>query len=152
MDAGRFRKGFGWGVVATIAMSVVMIAGVLTGLSPMPKPIPVAIVGKILGGGLPQPALMALGAAAHLLYGGTFGGVLAIVTYPTTVGKGLLLGVILWLLMQVFWLPFLGWGMFGVAMTPMIAGATLVLHVIYGATMGWLIDRRAYRASHAVHV
>jgi hypothetical protein len=152
MDTARFRKGFGWGVVATIAMSVVMIAGVLTGLSPMPKPIPVAIVGTILGGGLPHPALMALGAAAHLLYGGTFGGVLAMVTYPLTVWKGVLLGVILWLLMQVFWLPFLGWGMFGVAVTPIIAGATLVLHVIYGATVGWLIDRHAYRASHAVHV
>lgn len=152
MDTVRFRKGFGWGVAATIAMSVAMIAGMLTGLSPMPTPIPVAIVGKILGGGLPQPALMALGAAAHLLYGGTFGGVLAMVTYPVTVWKGVLLGVILWLLMQVFWLPFLGWGMFGVAVTPMIAGATLVLHGIYGATMGWLTDRHAYRASHAVHV
>jgi hypothetical protein len=133
-------------------MSVVMIAGVLTGLSPMPTPIPVAIVGKILGGGPPQPALMALGAAVHLLYGGTFGGVLAMATYPVTVWKGVLLGIILWLLMQLFWLPFLGWGMFGVAVTPMIAGATLLLHVIYGATMGWLIDRHAHRAPHAVHV
>ena len=89
-------------------------------------------------------------AAAHLLYGGIFGGVLALVTYPVTVWKGVLLGVMLWLLMQVFWLPFLGWGPFGVAVTPIIAGATLLLHVIYGATMGWLIDRHAYRASHAV--
>jgi hypothetical protein len=61
-----------------------------------------------------------------------------------------LLGLILWLVMQVAWLPFLGWGMFGVGLTPMIAAGTLVLHVIYGATIGWLIDRRTYRPPHVV--
>jgi hypothetical protein len=150
MDTARFRKGFGWGLIATIAMSVVMIAGMLTGLSPMPKPIPVAIVGKIVDGGLPQPALIALGATAHLLYGGTFGGALAVVSFPVTVWKGVLVGLMLWLLMQVVWLPFLGWGMFGVGLTPMIAGATLVLHLIYGAIIGWLIDRRTYLPPHAL--
>lgn len=147
VHAGRFRKGFGWGVIATVVMSAVMIVGMLSGLSPMPEPIPVAILGKILGGGLPKPALMALGAVAHLAYGGTFGGVLAAVTAPVTVWKGVVLGVALWLVMQVIWLPFLGWGMFGMAITPMIAGATLVLHVVYGATTGWLIDRHVHEAA-----
>jgi hypothetical protein len=37
--------------------------------------------------------------------------------------------------------PFLGWGAFGAAITPIIAVATLVLHLVYGATFGWLMDR-----------
>jgi hypothetical protein len=127
-------------------MSALMIAGVLTGLSPMPKPIPLALVGRILGGGLPRPALIALGASAHLLYGGTFGGVLAVLARPVTVGKGIALAIVLWLPMQVLWLPLLGWGAFGSAITPKIAGATLVLHLIYGTAAGWLIDRRIARA------
>ena len=46
MNAKRLAVGFGWGVVATLAMSALMILGVLTGLSPMPAPIPEAIVNK----------------------------------------------------------------------------------------------------------
>jgi Family of unknown function (DUF6789) len=146
VNAKRFWPGFRAGVLATIAMSIVMIVGTVSGISPMPKPIPVAIVATILGAALPKPALIALGATTHLLYGGTFGGVLALITTPVTVRKGLLLGIVLWAAMQVLWLPFLGWGMFGSAVTPKIAGATLLLHLIYGGAVGWLTNRRAQRA------
>lgn len=147
MDAQRFLSGFGWGVVATIAMSALMIVGVLTGMSPMPKPIPAAIVGNLTGGGLPQPATMALAIILHLGYGGFWGGALAAVTRRVTIWHGVALGVALWLIMQVVVLPFLGWGLFGSSQTPKIAVATLVLHLVYGATYGWLIDRRPAAAT-----
>ena len=143
MSEQRFLRGLGAGILATIAMSIVMIAGTVSGISPMPKPIPVAIAARILGTGISKPALMAVGAIAHLLYGGVFAGLLAVMTFPVTVRKGILLGAILWLAMQLLWLPFLGWGIFGTAVTPKIAGATLLLHVIYGGTAGWLMDRGA---------
>lgn len=63
-----------------------------------------------------------------------------------TVWRGIGLGVALWLVMQVVWLPYVGWGAFGTAHTPKIAIATLILHLIYGATLGWLIDRKTGRA------
>lgn len=141
--SARFWTGFGWGVVATIAMFVIMLLGRARGLSPMPKPIPVALVATVFGAGLPKPALILLGAAAHLRYGGTFAGVLALVARPVTVWKGVGLAVVLWLVVQLVWLPVLGWGAFGVRVTPAIAVATLMLHLIYGVTAGWLIDRRA---------
>ena len=147
MDGRRFAKGCGWGVVATVGMSALMIAGVLTGMAPMPKPIPAAIVGKLTGGSLPQLATMALAVVLHLCYGGFWGGVLAAFTRRVTVWRGVALGVGLWLIMQVVVLPFLGWGAFGTAQTPKIAIATLVLHLVYGATYGWLMDRRAPAAS-----
>ena len=143
MDVKRASMGVGWGVVATIGMSAVMITGQLSGLSPMPRPIPIALVSALLGSGLPKPALIALGATSHLVYGGLAAGVFALLVPRVTVRKGLLLGVALWLLMQLVWLPFLGWGVFGTAVTPKIAGATLVLHLVYGGLTGWLIDRRA---------
>lgn len=58
-----------------------------------------------------------------------------------TIGNGLALGVFLWLLMQVAVLPLIGWGLFGTAVTPAIAGATLVLHLIYGGVLGWGLAR-----------
>lgn len=138
----RVAVAFGWGVVATLVMSAIMIAGMLTGLSPIPKPIPAAIVGKLLGPGLAKPVLMAIAAILHLGYGGFWAGVLAAVTRRVTVWKGLGLGVALWLVMQVAVLPWLGWGFFGAGETPKIAVATLVLHLVYGATFGALMDRR----------
>lgn len=144
MDAKRLASGFGWGVVATLAMSALMILGVLTGLSPMPSPIPAAIVNNglaLLGVGLPMPLIMLLAAGAHLSYGGVAGAVLAALTRPVTLWKGLGWGVLLWLVMQVVVLPLLGWGFFGVAITPRIAVATLVLHLVYGLTLGLLMDR-----------
>ena len=144
MEAKRLAVGFGWGVVATIAMSALMILGVVTGLSPMPSPIPEAIVNKglgLLGVGLPRSLIMLLAAGAHLSYGGVSGAILAALTRPVTVWKGLGWGVFLWLIMQVAVFPFLGWGFFGVAITLRIAVATLVLHLVCGATLGLLMDR-----------
>lgn len=139
----RLLQGFGWGVAATVAMSLVMILGMVTGLSPMPKPIPVAVVASVLGDDLSPTALKVLGALSHLIYGGIWGAVLAAVARPVTLWKGIALGLVLWLIMQIIVLPFLGWGVFGAAQSPMIAVATLVLHLIYGSMLGWLLDRTA---------
>lgn len=137
----RLVLGFGYGVVATIAMSVLMLLAVVSGLSPMPQPVPKAVVAQLVGGGLPKPLLMALAVGLHLGYGGLFGAILARIVRPVTIGRGLALGGGLWLLMQVTFLPFLGWGLFGIAITPKIAVATLGLHLVYGGVLGWALDR-----------
>lgn len=137
----RFLSGFGWGVVATAVMSFLMLTGVATGVSPMPKPVPAAFLGKLGAAALPMPAMMALAAGSHLVYGGLWGGLLAIRVQPVTIKAGLMLGTGLWLLMQLVFLPFLGWGAFGMTVTPAIAVATLVLHLIYGLVLGGLLDR-----------
>ena len=140
MERKRLATGFGWGVVATIAMSIPMMIATMTGMSPAPKPIPLAVVQQVFGTGLPQPLLMILALASHLAYGGFWGAVLAAMSRPVTVWKGVGLGVVLWLIMQVIVLPLLGWGPFGTSVTPRIAVATLVLHLIYGAAYGALMD------------
>jgi len=151
MNSERLVTGFGWGVVATIAMSLLMIVGLATGMSPMPKPIPAAIVEQVLGQETPKPLIMVLAAIAHLGYGGFWGAVLAATTRPVTIWKGVAMGLFLWLIMQVAVLPFLGWGVFGAAITPKIAVATLILHLVYGATLGWLLDRNFSLAEPSLH-
>jgi hypothetical protein len=137
----RFAHGFGWGVIATVAMSVVMFLGMATGMSPMPEPIPVAILATILGE-IPRPLLFATSMIAHLTYGGLWAGIFATIVSPVTVRKGIGLGVGLWFLMQTFVLPFLGWGPFGIDRDPAIPIATLILHLVYGVMFGWLMDER----------
>ncbi len=142
MITKRFWSGFGWGVMATVGMSIPMIIGTASGVAPMPEPIPKAIVTAVLGKELPIPLIIFFAAGSHLAYGGIWAALLIQVTDRVTIWKGLGLGVFLWLLMQVVVLPFIGWGLFGAAITPKIAAATLLLHLIYGALVGWLVDRR----------
>lgn len=145
-DPGRLARGVVWGMAATLAMSAIMILGYTTGIAPMPEPIPGAIAGKIikgvLGAEIPQIAVMAVAVISHFTYGGFWGAIFASLTRKATVWKGLALGVFLWLLMDLLVLPFLGWGLFGFAVTSRIAVATLVLHLIYGFTLGLLLDRK----------
>lgn len=144
VSAGGLSRGAGWGVVATLAMTAVMALGVATNTSPIPKPVPVALVGQSVGP-LPRPALMGRALCAHLGYGTLAGALLAAATGRVTLIRGLAFGVALWLVMGLGWLPYLGWGWFGLAKGAPVAGATLMLHLICGATLDWLMECRQPR-------
>lgn len=58
MTRHRLRTGLGYGVVATIAMSILMLLALVSGNSPMPQPVPKAIVTQLFGSGIPKPMLM----------------------------------------------------------------------------------------------
>jgi hypothetical protein len=122
-------------------MSIPMTVGMATGVAPMPEPIPKALVTLLFGAELPAPLLMALSAGSHLGYGGLSGAMLARLFPDAGLWEGLSMGIFLWGLMQVAVLPLLGWGLFGMSVTPKIAVATLVLHLIYGGTLGWGLGR-----------
>ncbi len=141
MNARRISVGFGCGALGTVAMSIPMMLATGAGVAPMPRPIPAAIVASLLGPGLPKPLLMLLAVGSHLLFGGVWGAALTVMSKRVTVRKGVALGVGLWLGMQLIVLPALGWGVFGAAVTPKIALATLILHLIYGVTTGYFVQR-----------
>jgi hypothetical protein len=146
LSARRLVVGAGWGAVATLVMSALMLAGTAAGVSPMPKPVPVALVAHTLGS-LPKPALLVLVLAviAHLTYGASAGALLAGLVARVTVWVGVGYAVVLWAVMGLVWLPYLGWGLFGTAQTARIAVVTLVLHLVYGLTLGLLLDRKSPR-------
>lgn len=145
MKVNRLWKGFGWGVLATIVMSIFMIIGKVSGMAPMPSPIPVAIVHHLFGKA-PKPLIMILALIAHLGYGGGFGALLANLTKTVTVKKAIGLSLLLWLFMQILVLPFIGWGLFGSGITLKISAATLILHIIYGIVLGLTLDRKSLAA------
>ena len=134
-------RGFAAGVAATVAMSLLMAAGAVAGVSPIPEPIPKAVVTSMLGVSGPTPLVAGLAVGLHLAYGGVFGALLAAGGRPVTLGKAAGLGVALWLAMQVLLLPALGWGVFGTAVTPRVAVATLALHLVYGVGLGLALGR-----------
>lgn len=137
----QITKGVLYGLLDTLFMSVIMLIGMGTGISPIPEPIPAAIAKGLLGNA-PQPLIMGFAIVTHFGYGAFWGAVLF--NWLKTNGNiwyGLGWGVFLWLIMELIVLPWLGWGVFGLAITPKIAVATLVLHLIYGGTLGWGLSR-----------
>jgi len=71
MDSATLTRGFRAGAGASVAMSVPMLIGTLTVLSPMPTPIPLALVQKVLDKGQPKPLLLlaAAGCERYSIYG-----------------------------------------------------------------------------------
>ena len=143
---------FGWGILGTIGMSIIMIIGKLTGIAPMPKPIPLAIVVEILGKETVKPLLMGLAIIFHLGYGGFWGAVLSQITQTVTIKKSLLMGFALWIIMQLIVFPFLGWGVFAMEITPKIAVASLILHLLYGGILGWGLSRKQKMKKENINV
>jgi hypothetical protein len=99
------------------------------------------VITTAFGKDLPDALLIALMVVSVLFYGGFGGAVLAGLTSPVKIWHGIGMGVFLWLVMGLVVLPFVGWGFFGLAITPMIALNALIFHLIYGITLGGLIDR-----------
>ena len=140
------KQGFGYGLLATLGMTLLMLVGTFLKVSPMPTPIPIALAGWVFGA-LPMPALVGLGLVAHFLYGGLAGAIFSwFIRDRAILWLAFGWGIILWLGMQLIFLPLLGWGLFGMAITLRIAVATLILHLVYGGILGWGLSRHhSYR-------
>ena len=127
----HIKKGIKWGLLATLSMTVIMLIGMITKISPMPAPIPVALV-KMAFGELPKPALMGIGMLAHFIYGGVAGLVFTLVIKnKVNIWKGLGWGIFLGLGMQLIFLPLLVWCIFGSAISHKFAVAILILYLVY---------------------
>lgn len=135
MLTDRKLRGAIAGLTATIAMSLLMLLGMVTGIAPMPEPIPKALAALVLGASTAQPLLMGAAILGHLGYGAFWGGLLYGLHDDAGLREGAGLGVGLWVLMGLVFLPLLGWGLFGTAIDPRIAVATLVLHLVYGLAL-----------------
>lgn len=133
-----FWNGVWWGIVGTFAMTALMMIAKFTGMSPMPKPFPLAIIDQLVGEDKSKKLRMALAMMMHFGYGGLMGGVYAWVVEDFNIWNGLILGALLWLIMQVVFLPWVGWGLFGKNVTLKIAGASLMLHLVYGGVTAWM--------------
>lgn len=133
----RKKYGISFGIIATFFMTLIMLTGMATGQSPIPQPIPAAIAETIMGP-LPKPVLMISGMIAHFAYGAVAGLLFFTVGKEShEIWQGLGWGFLLWLIMQVVFLPLIGWGFFAGAVDPKVIPATLILHLVYGGILGY---------------
>jgi len=143
----KWTKAAGVGLLGSLIMFLLMMLGIHgTGIAPFNTPPSAAFLIKL---GLPaQP----LGLIVHFGYG-AFWSVLLVYLYGNRVdikkGLGIALGA--WLIMMIIYSPIIGWGVFGfgdartlavsnplyLEAGPKYLISTLLLHLIFGAIIGW---------------
>lgn len=121
------------GLAATVVLSVLMLIKGMMGM--MPDLNVIAMLAGQMGGS------MMMGWVAHFVIGAVLYG-LAVANLGSVLGasdlvRGIVLGVIGWLIMMVALMPMVGAGLFAMNMGMMAAVATLVLHLIFGIVLGY---------------
>ncbi|UVW30059.1 DUF6789 family protein [Massilia sp. H6] len=146
-------KGFVAGLAATAVLSVLMVMKQVMGIMPELN------LPKMIAGMMGAPDSPAIGWLVHVMIGVLgYGAAIALVARPalgkSAVSTGLLIGFIGWIIMMVMLMPMAGAGFFGMNMGIMAPVMTLILHLIFGAVLGWTYDRlttAAARGPAAVH-
>ncbi|MFU8877704.1 MAG: DUF6789 family protein [Wenzhouxiangellaceae bacterium] len=121
------------GLIATIVLSLLMIVKGMMGV--MPELNVIAMLAGQMGGN------MMMGWVAHFMigavaYGLAFANLQGVLPGGSALVKGIVLGIIGWLVMMVALMPMMGAGLFAMNMGMMATVATLVLHIIFGLVLG----------------
>lgn len=149
-DPGRtdIGKGLLAGIAATLVLSLLMLMKTAMGL--MPQLDLIGMISRMMGAaGTPV-----VGWAVHFAIGVLGYGILLALLDPRLPGsthtvRGIVLGVVGWLLMMVMLMPMAGAGLFGLSLDIMAPVMTLVLHIIFGAVLGWTYGRLVHRSAAA---
>ncbi|MEJ7688619.1 MAG: DUF6789 family protein [Variovorax sp.] len=133
-------KGMVAGLIATLVLSALMIMKAMMGMMPE-LDLPKMIAGMMGMAGMP-----AVGWVVHFIIGIVIYGTAIAVLNDRLPGKsavthGVVIGIIGWLVMMVALMPMAGVGLFGMQLGIMAPMMTLVLHVIFGAVLGWYYGR-----------
>lgn len=139
-----FSKGMISGFIATVVLSLLMLAKSMMGL--MPNLDVVTMLAGMAHQFMHTPATPAVGWMLHFLIGTVLWGSLFALLLPALPGsrtwvKGLSFGILAWLIMMIVVMPMAGAGLFGMRLSLMAPVATLMLHLVYGGVMGWSYDR-----------
>lgn len=141
LSAIDLAKAVGVGVVTAILLSIIAIAGQVSGMSPMPRPLGLAFA-QLLLGDVPLP----VGLFFHVVYV-TFWTVAYVALFRTDLSllNALGLGLFLWVLVLIGFFPLVGWGFLGLQVGPQLIVASLVPHILF-ALFIWGLSRLVFRS------
>jgi hypothetical protein len=133
----NISKGILAGFIATLVLSALMIMKTMMGL--MPQLDVIAMLSGMLGVSSAIAWIVHF-AIGTLGYGITIA-LLARSLPSSAIVTGLILGTAGWLVMMVVLMPMAGKGLFGMNLGIMAPIMTLMLHLIFGAVLGWVYGK-----------
>lgn len=140
LSPGEWGKTLAIGVGVAILTGAIMFMGLKTGVSPMPKPLGLAFAETLLGTSLPLPVGMLFHVAWVVLFSAVY---VVIFRDALTFMHAFWLAFGLWILTLVFFFPVVGWGFFGLAVTPKLIIASAVPHLLFALFL-WGLCKLAF--------
>lgn len=145
LSSREIVKAIGVGIATSLLLSVVMVPAFKAGISPMPKPPSLAFAETLFGRALPLP----VGLMFHVAYV-TAWSIAYVVLFRDrlSIARALLLALALWIVVLVVFFPVVGWGLFGLGVSPKLIVASLVPHVLFALFL-WGLCRIAFKPTSA---
>jgi len=145
--SGRdWAKMLGVGIAVSVLTAAFMASALRAGLSPLPKSLGLAFAETTLGRALPLP----VGLLFHTAWVTTLTALYVVLFRDAlTFTRALSLAAALWLFVMVFFFPVVGWGPFGLAVSPKLIVGAAIPHLLFAACL-WGLCRWAF--SKPAHV
>lgn len=126
--------GMAAGFIATVILSAFMLMKNAMGLMPQ-----LNMIGMIAGlmNSSQSVAWMVHLAVGTVLYGGVFGWLAPAIGDFAWWIEGAILGAVGWLIAMLVLMPMADNGVFGLKLGPMVPVMALVMHLVFGAVLGW---------------
>lgn len=134
-------KATGIGIATALLLSAVMVPLMKLGISPMPKPLGLAFAETIIGKTLPLPVGLLFHVAYVMLWSVVY---VMLFRDRLTFLNALWLGLALWVGVLVIFFPVVGWGFFGLAVSPKLIPASLMPHVLFAVFL-WGLCRWGFK-------
>lgn len=135
-----------WGITIAVGIGVavltaaLMLIGLKSGVSPLPRPLGLAFAETLIGTELPLP----VGLLFHTVWVTLFTAVYVVLFRDAlTFMRAFWLAAGLWALVLAFFFPFVGWGFFGLAVSPRLIVAAAVPHLLFAVFL-WALCRLAF--------
>lgn len=138
MTSKDYAKAIGIGVATAVILSLIMVPASKAGVSPLPKPLGLAFA-QVLLGEVPLP----VGLLFHVAYVTVWSVAYVALFERRTFPNALWLALGLWVLVLAFFFPLVGWGYFGLAVSPKLIVASLVPHLLFAVIL-WGLCRWAF--------
>lgn len=139
LTTGEWGKALGLGIANGAALSVIMVVMRQMGVSPLPQPLGLAFAETLTGRSLPLP----VGLLFHLAYVAFWSiAFVALFRDSLTLRNALLL----WIGVLVVFFPIVGWGLFGLAIGPMLILGSFIPHLLFGLFL-WSLARLFFPAA-----
>jgi len=128
------KNGLIGGFVGSAVLAILFVMKGMMGV--MPQMDIIAMMSTMMGMG------MAMGWVAHFVIGTViWGGIFSIangsIPGGSQTGKGIVLGIAAWLMMMIIVMPMAGGGFFGMNFGMMGFAVPLIMHIIFGAVLGF---------------
>jgi hypothetical protein len=136
-------KAAGIGLLTSVILSTVMVAGLKAGISPMPAPVALAFAQAVFHSTVPLPVGLLFHVAWVTFWSTAY---VALFRDELSLSRATGLAACLFALLLIVFYPFIGWGFFGLSIGPRVIAGGFITHALFAVIL-WALARLAFGES-----